>query len=289
MANRLGLDDDGLGVSLFPRLSRDVVWINGASRTPLPSPSLAAGLAAVRRKAETPWSIGDTEADRDAVREYFARLVGAGVTAEDVTVVPSCSYAMSLAARNLRTALVPGRRNIVVLEDQNASHVMPWQQLCAEEGGELLKIPRPDDFNWTALVIAAVERRTVAVCAVPPCHWTDGSTVDLRAVGAACAAHGTALVVDATQYVGAAPCLDAVAIGATFVAASVHKWLLGPYGACLCYARRSFWERAAPIEAHDRNREGAQHVECLPMLPDGRYPPAFQSGARRLDSGGRPS
>ena len=75
--------------------------------------------------------------------------------------------------------------------------------------------------------------------------------------------------------------------GATFVAASIHKWLLGPYGACLCYCAPSFWQTALPIEQHDRNREGAQNVECLPMHPTHGYPTEFLPGARRLDSGGR--
>eukprot|EP00966_Prymnesium_polylepis_P252055 5827193-Prymnesium_polylepis.1 len=34
---------------------------------------------------------------------------------------------------------------------------------------------------------------------------------------------------------------------------------LGPYGCCLCYAPRAFWEGAQPLEQHDRNRTGAPH------------------------------
>ena len=55
-----------------------------------------------------------------------------------------------------------------------------------------------------------------------------------------------------------------------------------------CYAAPTFWRTAVPLEHHDRNREGAQRVECLPMEANG-YPLTFQHGARRLDGGGRPS
>ena len=59
----------------------------------------------------------------------------------------------------------------------------------------------------------------------------------------------------------------------------VHGRLLGPYGACLCWSPPAFWREAAPLEQHDRNRAGAEHVECLPMGAAG-YPTAFQTGAQ---------
>ena len=281
------------GMDLFPTLDPSKIYINAASRTPLPSRTLAVGLAAVKRKAESPWSIGDTEKQKDEVRAIFARLIGGGATADDICCVPSCSYAMSLAAQNFRSTLRKrprDRRQALVLQDQNPSNVMQWQQLCEDEDGELRVVPPPADGDWAQAVCACLADGRVAVCALPPCHWCDGALVDLPPIGAACKAHGVEFVVDATQWLGAGPPLDLPSIGACFVACSIHKWLLGPYGACLCYTSPSFWKRAAPLEQHDRNREGAQHVECLPMdHTDGGYPTAFQHGARRLDSGGRPS
>ena len=272
-------------------MDRSVVYLNAASRTPLPERTLAAGVEAIRRKATTPWSIGDTEGQKDQVRELFAELIGGGATADDVCCVPSCSYAMSLAAHNLRDAMrarSASRRQVLVLQDQNPSNVMQWQQLCDDEGGQLRVVARPADGDWARVIVEALSDGRVAVCALPPCHWCDGSVVDLPAVGKACRVHGAALVVDATQWLGAGPPLDFAAMGASFVACSIHKWLLGPYGACLCYVAPEFWRHARPLEQHDRNREGAQHVECLPMGRDG-YPTDFQHGARRLDGGGRPS
>ena len=51
-----------------------------ASRTPLPACVLAAGEAAVRRKAATPWDIGDTEAQKEEVRTLFGELLGGGAS-----------------------------------------------------------------------------------------------------------------------------------------------------------------------------------------------------------------
>eukprot|EP00908_Phaeocystis_cordata_P008432 Transcript_19111.p1 GENE.Transcript_19111~~Transcript_19111.p1 ORF type:complete len:436 (+),score=157.12 Transcript_19111:61-1308(+) len=172
---------------------------------------------------------------------------------------------MSLAANNLLPRLAGERTRVLVLQDQMHSHVLPWQDMCERGGGSLLIVPRPADFDWTRGVLAALATGTVAVAALPPCHWCDGAVLDLEAIGAACAALGVPLVVDATQWVGSGAPLDVRRVGAAFVACSVHKWLLGPYGAALCYAAPSFWTSARPLEHHDRNREGAQHVECLPM------------------------
>ena len=318
------LPEQGLFPEVWSSLEPGVCYLNSAGRTPLPTPTLAVGLRAVARKASTPWSIGDTTAEADEVRQLFAELLGFGVDADDVAVMPSCSYAMSLAAANLRHRLRArphGSLRVVVLRDQNPSNVMPWQRLCKEEAGELWVVgPRHDAaeassadaaVDWTSEVVAAVSTGRVAIAALPPCHWCDGALVELGAVAASCAAASCALVLDATQWLGAAPSFDVTALGACFVACSVHKWLCGPYGACLVYAPRSFWRGARPLEDHDRNREGAQYVECLPMratvaeqdgvrdgVRDGArdgvrdapgYPTAFQHGCRRLDGGGRPS
>lgn len=287
-------DLDALRSTEFGHLdSSDICYVNAASRTPLPARTLKAGMAAMRRKAETPWDIGDTEGQKDEIRALFASMCGDGATANDVCVVPSCSYAMSLAAHNCRErmrARPPQRRQVLVLQDQNPSNVMQWQQLCEDEGGELCVVAPPTaDSDWASATIARVADGTVAVCALPPCHWCDGALVALEPIGAACKALDVALVVDATQWLGAGPTIDVAALGVSFLACSIHKWLLGPYGACLCYAAPTFWRSAEPIEQHDRNREGAQHVECLPMDPITGYPTAFQEGCKRLDAGGRPS
>jgi len=218
-----------LGRALFPDLTAQaVVYLNGASRSALPAPTLAAGLAAMRRKAATPWDIGATSTQADAVRALFARLIGPTARACDVSLAPSCAYAMSLAATNLAHTISGVRREVLVLQDQNPSNVVPWQHMCAERGGKLRVIARPDDHDWATAVVAVIRRGSVAVAALPPCHWCDGSLVDLVPIAAACRAAGTALVLDVTQYLGGAEPIDYASLGASFVACSVHKWVLWP-------------------------------------------------------------
>ena len=56
----------------------------------------------------------------------------------------------------------------------------------------------------TLRVEAGVGART-AIVALPNVHWTDGTLFDLVAIGERCRDVGAALVVDATQSVGALP------------------------------------------------------------------------------------
>jgi len=277
-----------LDASEWDRLSRNAVYFDSAGRTPTPLSTLRVGEAALLRKAATPWSIGDAVQMRNDVRERYAALLGAGVCAQDIAVVPSCSYAMSLAANMLSHKLVASRCAVLVLEGQNHSNVMAWQVLCRRRGGDLAIVARPADGDWARAVLSRLNANDVAVCALPPCHWCDGAIIDLVAVSEACKSLDVSLVIDATQFVGAGGVLHAKALGAAVVASSIHKWLLGPYGAALLYVDAALYETATPLEHHDRNREGADLVECLPM-GDAGYPEGFMPGAQRLDSGGRPS
>lgn len=100
--------------SLFAAMRRDVVYLNGASRSALPDPTVEVGLFALRRKAETPWEIGDTTQIAQEIRQLFAQLVGEGVAADDIFLTPSCSYAISLAARSASRLLANASHALLV-------------------------------------------------------------------------------------------------------------------------------------------------------------------------------
>ncbi|KAJ1623024.1 hypothetical protein T492DRAFT_1058105 [Pavlovales sp. CCMP2436] len=87
------LDDDVAG--------RGVVYLAAASRTPMLRKVYDVGVEAVGRKL-LPWRIDEEGgAAAEAVRDRFAKLIGAR-SGEEVALTPSCSYAVSLAAANLR-------------------------------------------------------------------------------------------------------------------------------------------------------------------------------------------
>ena len=84
-------------------------------------------------------------------------------------------------------------------------------------------MPRPADFDWTAALLERVDEHA-GVVAVPQCHWTDGSLVDVRRIGERTREVGAALVLDATQSLGAHP-FDMGEIRPDFLVAAAYKWV----------------------------------------------------------------
>jgi selenocysteine lyase/cysteine desulfurase len=253
----------------------EIAYLNCAYMSPQLRSAREIGKRAVARKSR-PWEITprDFFEDCEKSRDLFARLVGG--EADGVALVPSVSYGIAVA-----TANVPVREGerILILEDQFPSNVYPWRELAQRSGADLVTVPRPADHDWTSAVLEHLDENT-AVVAVPNCHWTDGSLLDLRRVGERAREAGAALVVDAIQSLGAHP-FDVREVRPDFLAASAYKWLLGPYGVGFLYVGEE-WREGTPIEHNWINRRG---TEDFSQLVD--YEDAFQPGARRYDVGER--
>src|SRR5258708_36252629 len=157
----------------------DVAYLNCAYMSPLLRAARAAGEAALARKSQ-PWRITphDFFADSEAARGLFAELIGAD--ADGVALIPAASYGLAIAAANL--PIREGQR-ILVLEDQFPSNVYVWRDLAARAGAVVETVPRPADFDWTTALLERIDERT-AIVAVPHCHCTDRSLVNLVLVSA---------------------------------------------------------------------------------------------------------
>jgi selenocysteine lyase/cysteine desulfurase len=256
-------------------IPEDIVYLNCAYMSPQLRPAREAGEKAVSRKSR-PWEITPDLFFEDAeeIRALFARLVGGDT--EGVAIVPSVSYGISVAAAN-----VPVREGekLIILEDQFPSNVYAWRELADRSGARLVTLPRPEDLDWGRALIEEIDADT-AVVAIPNCHWTDGSLVDLASVGESAHEAGAALVVDAIQSLGAYP-FDVSEVRPDFLIATSYKWLLGPYGVGFMYVGEEYRE-GKPIEHNWINRRGSQDFSGLVDYQD-----AFQPGARRYDVGER--
>ena len=253
----------------------EVAYLNCAYMSPQLRSAREIGERAVARKSR-PWEItpDDFFEDAEKTRALFARLVGG--EPDGVALIPSVSYGIAVAAANVKVA--PGE-NILILEDQFPSNVYAWRELVAQKGAKLITIPRPASHDWTSAVLSHMDEDT-AVVAVPNCHWTDGSIVDLARVGTRAREAGAAFVVDGIQSLGAHS-FDVSEVGPDFLAASAYKWLLGPYGVGFMYVGEEYRE-GAPIEHNWINRHGSEDFSRLVGYQD-----AFQPGARRYDVGER--
>jgi selenocysteine lyase/cysteine desulfurase len=255
-------------------LPADVTYLNCAYFSPKPLPVREAGLAAVEAAA-APWGTGSADffEPGERLRQAFAGLIGGD--ADGVAFVPSASYGMGIAAASVPVG--PGR-TVVVVPEEFPSDVYPWRAVIAEQGGEIVTTSSPGSGTWTDPVVSSIDERTAAVV-VPHCHWTDGRAFDLIAIGEAARSVGAALVIDASQSLGAAP-FDVAAVRPDFLVSVGYKWLMGPYSFGFLWAAEHRRQSARPIEATWTGRKGS---EDFARLVD--YTDEFRPGARKLDVG----
>jgi len=136
-----------------------------------------AGIRAIEQRRH-PWTIGADQWFKPAeeLRGLFARLIGA--EKDHVALVPSASYGLAIAQRNMN--LRPGE-TIVILDQQYPSNVYAWRELAVTKEAVIDTVKRADGESWADAIIRAVDHRTGLV-AIPNCHWTDGSFIDLERV-----------------------------------------------------------------------------------------------------------
>jgi selenocysteine lyase/cysteine desulfurase len=250
-----------------------MVYLAAASKSTIPRATVAAGKKGVETKAY-PWAL-DEEARHDQtedIRARFGALIGA--TADDIAIHPSAAYGTATAAKNMS---LPKGSRVIVIEGQFPSNVYVWDNLARKSGAEVFQVKRPDDYNWTRDILAAIDERTSLV-ALPPVHWTDGTLVDLLPISAAIKDVGAQFVVDATQWTGAQP-IDVQALGIDYMVNAAYKWLMGPYGLSFMYFRPDH-QNGDPIENHTHNHLGGN--AGLDLLGN---PSEFTPASRRFDVG----
>lgn len=257
----------------------DVTYLNCAYMSPLMKPALEAGTAGLARKAH-PWELTPDKffTGSDEFRATAGRLLNC--PADCIAIVPSASYGIATAARNLP---VKKGQSVLVLEEQFPSNYYPWQRRVEEDGAALKVVAWPEDNDWTAAVLDSLTA-DVAIAALPHVHWTSGGRLDLVRIGAACRKLGAALVLDLTQSLGALP----FSIGdlqngvqPDFAVAASYKWLLGPYSIGLLYVAPKRQE-GMPLEENWIQRANARDFSSLIL-----YTEDYDAGARRFDMGER--
>jgi selenocysteine lyase/cysteine desulfurase len=252
-----------------------VAYFDCAKMSPLLRTSMEAGIQGLMRKAR-PWEI---EAEHffdesDRVRGLFARLIGAA--ADDVAIIPSVSYGMATIFQNVPIA---ASQSIITLAEDFPSTVFAARSLARQASARLVTVARPEDGDWTAAILDAIDGSTALVCS-PNVHWVDGGLIDVAAVARRCRSVGAVLVIDTTQSTGAVP-IDVAEVDPDYLVAASYKWLLGPYSLGFLYAAPRH-QQGQPLEQAWIARAGAHDFRSLT-----RYEEAFEPNARRFDMGER--
>lgn len=234
-----------------------VAYLNAAAYVPLPKAVRAAGEQGVLTKSH-PWNMGRElgTVQSERARSAAARLLG--VSADDIAITGAVSYGIATAARNLH--ITPGTR-VLMIEGEFPSLALVWPELAAAAGATVEVVPRPADHDWTAALLAAIERpgaAPVGLAALTPTHWSDGCVIDLVAVTAALHRQGSRIVIDATQSTGVLH-LDIATLKPDFLAFPTYKWVLGPYSLAFLYVAPEH-QSGRPLEDHGPARIGADYI-----------------------------
>lgn len=255
-------------------IPQDVTYLNCANMAPQLKLVTQAGMEAVRAKA-SPWKLSAPEwfSGAETLRGLAAQLFGADI--DGMALVPAVSYGIAIASANLP---LTSSKSIVLLHQEFPSNVYAWRELARKAGARVVTVERVAGMSWTEAIEEAIDERA-GIVAVPQCHWTDGSKLDLERIGERVRRVGAALVVDASQSLGACE-FDVQRVQPDFVVAVGYKWLLGPYGLGYLYAAPQWRHSGIPLEWSWLARAGS---EDFTRLTD--YSDEYRPGARRFDMG----
>jgi len=260
-------------------MPRDICFLNSASYSPLPRPVLEAGRAAVGRKGQ-PWRLDASfaNAQYERPRTAAARLINADPA--DIALISSVSYGVATAAKLVTVAR--GTR-VIVLQNDHSSPVLEWQARADAQGFTVETVRSPGDGDWTAAVLAAIERSgapPVGLASISSLHWSEGALIDVEKIGAALRRQGAMFLIDGTQSVGVLT-MDVRSLDPDFVIFPTYKWLLGPYGRAFIYVARRHQD-GVPLEQTASGRRDVR-AENAVYFTDPRY----VTDARRFDMGER--
>lgn len=247
-------------------------YLNTGATGPSPRRVVEAVTACERHhQFDAPCAEGPYEMAHETLAEARAAVASLlGASAEQIALTGSTVDGISQVASAIDWE--PG--DVVVrTELEHAAGTVPWQHLAGTHGIEIRTVPTSNGhLEMEALRQAVEDARLVCLSSVT---WNYGTELPVERVVDIAHDAGAAVLVDAVQSVGQRP-VDVTTWGADFVAASGHKWLLGPWGSGFLYV--------ADPTAYEPGRIGYYSVDWngVDAMGEGI---AWQPDARRFELG----
>jgi cysteine desulfurase/selenocysteine lyase len=245
-------------------------YLNTGSTGPSPRPVVDAATGFVQRHrfetpcADNPYTVAWDA--KDAARAAVADLLGAD--AVEIALTRSTVEGVNMVANAIDWQ--PG--DVVVRTDlEHSAGRLPWQRLREREGVEIRVLETEGGRLDPASVADAVAGARL-LC-LSSLSWNYGTRLPIADVVERAHEAGTRVLVDAVQSVGQHP-VDVTDWGADFVAASGHKWLLGPWGAGMLYVDRDALDHLDPAR-----------VGYASVVETGADPFEYEPGAKRFELG----
>jgi selenocysteine lyase/cysteine desulfurase len=202
----------------------------------------------------------------ETARRLAAKLLNA--ERDEIALIHSTTEGINVVAEG-----VPWRAgdNLVTLASEFPSNLYPWMNL-KDKGVELRQVPAGDERADLDAIARACDEKT-RIVSVSWVGYATGFRNDLDAIAGIAHSQGAKLFVDAIQGLGAFP-LDVQETPLDFLSADGHKWLLGPEGAGIFFARQELldWLRPLGIGWNSVAHAGNFADTSLALKPNaGRY------------------
>ena len=161
------------------------------------------------------------------VRERLARLLNVEKTTE-IALAKSTSEALSTIAYGLHWS---EGDEVIISNEEFPSNRIVWESLATQ--GVKVVIADISDGDPVASIRACISQHT-RLLSISSVQYASGRKVDLVDLGHLCRQHDVLFCVDAIQSLGAIP-YDQKLVGADFIVADGHKWLMASEGLALLY------------------------------------------------------
>ncbi|MCA9215646.1 MAG: aminotransferase class V-fold PLP-dependent enzyme [Planctomycetales bacterium] len=174
-----------------------------------------------------------------SVRANIARMISASES--EIAFIPNTTAGINIVADGY-----PWKSgdNVVTFAGEFPSNSLPWLQQ-QDRGVEVRRVESPDGRVDLNRISDACDDRTRLV-AISWVGYASGWRIDVDAVCDLAHRRGALVMLDAIQGLGVFP-LNVRNTPVDFLAADGHKWMLGPEGAGVFYARAEHLNLLRPI------------------------------------------
>lgn len=214
----------------FPQ-REDIIYLNHGAVAPWPKrTALAVSRFAEENTIQGALDYARWRQTEASLRSQCQALLNAP-SSSDIALLKNTSEALSTVAYGLHWK---AGDNVVLPAQEFPSNRIVWESL-RRFGVGVRKVSLEQSESPEDALVGACDEST-RLLAVSSVQYATGLRLDLQRLGRYCRNQGILFCVDAIQSLGALQ-MDVQAIGADFVMADGHKWMLGPEGVALFYCR----------------------------------------------------
>lgn len=224
----------------FPIL-QDVVYLNVGTYGLMPEPALAAYLAALAEfERSGVASTGNVGGRAEETRQRIAALLGA--TPDEIGFTRNATDGINLVLAGLDWLVDD---EVITTDEEHEAMIHPLLYLQRRRGIRVRRVPVSADPDAMLAHLAETVSDRTRLVAMSHVTCETGTRLPVRAIAHWAAERGIRTLFDGAQAVGAFA-VDVNALGCDFYTSNGHKWLGGPKGSGLFWAKRARMGELSP-------------------------------------------